>query len=78
MLDSKYDGLVRMDGFDDCVLGICSMFGSVDRIAYSIPAILRKLEAQGMSETQAIEFYEYNQLGSYVGEATPCFIDVDR
>jgi hypothetical protein len=27
----------------------------------------------GMSYDEAEEFFEYNQIGAYVGESTPCF-----
>ena len=30
---------------------------------------------QGMSYEEAIEYWEYNQLGASVGEYTPCFIE---
>jgi len=27
-----------------------------------------------MSEEESIEFFEYNQIGAWVGDYTPCFI----
>ncbi len=36
--------------------------------------MIAKLMTDGMSEEEAEEFFDYNQLGSYVGEQTPCFI----
>lgn len=29
-----------------------------------------------MSADEAQEFWEFNMVGAYVGDATPCFIDV--
>ena len=34
------------------------------------------LEKQGMSEEEALEFFEFNTAGAYMGESTPIFIDV--
>jgi hypothetical protein len=28
----------------------------------------------GMTDEEAIEYFEYNQIGAWVGEQTPCFI----
>ena len=29
----------------------------------------------GMSHEEAVEYFEYNQIGAYVGDHTPCFIE---
>jgi len=57
------------DGFDDDIIGIDehSM-----RVIYSISKCLEILE-EDMSEEDAVEFFEYNVLGAYVGEKTPIF-----
>lgn len=57
------------DGFDDAIIGIDehSM-----RVIYSISKCLEILE-EDMSEEDAVEFFEYNVLGAYVGEKTPIF-----
>lgn len=57
------------DGFDDAIIGIDehSM-----RVIYSISKCLEILE-EDMSEEDAVEFFEYNVLGAYVGENTPIF-----
>ena len=28
----------------------------------------------GMSEEESIEYFEYNQIGAWVGDTTPCFL----
>ena len=30
----------------------------------------------GMTEEEAIDFYYYNVVGAYMGEYTPCFVEV--
>ena len=63
-----------MDGFDDCIIGMCDRFGSQPIVAYDYDKVIEKLIKDGMSGEDAVEFHAYNQLGAYVGESTPCFI----
>jgi hypothetical protein len=75
ILDDVYDGMIVLDGFDDCILGRVEQAGSDTKILYSIKAILSKLmERDGMSYEEAYEFYEYNILGLYGQEPFPAFL----
>ena len=75
ILDDVYDGMIVLDGFDDCILGRVEQAGSDTKILYSIKAILSKLmERDGMSYEEAYEFYEYNILGLYGQESFPAFL----
>jgi len=67
--------MLKMDGFNDCILGICERFGQPPIIAYDKDKVIRKL-MKDMSEEEAVEYWEYNQLGSWMGEGTPCFVEV--
>jgi hypothetical protein len=66
--------LLLMDGFDDCIIGICEAFGSVPVVAYDYDRVLANLQASGMTYEEAVEYHEFNQVGAYVGERTPVFI----
>jgi len=66
--------LLVMDGFNDCIIGVTRRIGSEDHFAYSIQKVINKLMGDGASYEEAYEFFEFNQLGSWVGESTPCFI----
>ena len=66
--------LLLMDGFDDCIIGICESFGSESVVAYDYDKVIANLESQGMTYEEAVEYHEFNQLGAYVGERTPVFI----
>ena len=66
--------LLMMDGYDDCLIGIVEQFGRPPIACYDRNAVIAKLMTDEMSEEEAEEFFEFNQLGSYVGEQTPCFI----
>ena len=77
-IDKACEGgqILRMDGFDDCIMGICSRFGADPVLAYNRRKVIKKLMSQGMTREEAWEFHEFNQLGAWMGEGTPVFIDV--
>ena len=63
------------DGFDDAVLGMCIQFGGEPVVAYDYNKCIEILkERDGMDRTEAIDYLEFNVLGSYVGVHTPVFI----
>lgn len=43
-------------------------------IAYSYEKVIKKLMKDGMSLAEAIEFFDFNQAGAWMGPTTPCFI----
>lgn len=69
------EDLLFMDGYDDCIIGICQSFGQAIKIAYSTNKIIQKLMEGGCTNEEAVEFFEYNMVGGYVGERTPVFIE---
>jgi hypothetical protein len=62
---------VIADGFDDAIIGVDEQNG---KIIYDIDEVINILIIDGMEVDEAIEFYEYNIAGSYVGEKTPVFM----
>lgn len=74
MVTEEMDGMLIMDGYDDCILGICYRIGQENIVAYDYDSVIAKLMSEGMDELEAIEYFEYNQLGAWVGDTTPCFI----
>lgn len=71
----QYPYILLMDGFDECIIGICQRFGQEPIVAYDIDKIVESLMNDGMSYEEAVEFYEFNQIGAWVGDSTPCFIE---
>jgi len=67
----EYECLLA-DGFDDAVTGVT--FGVVPRAVYSVNKCLDILVEEGMTMEDAIEHFEYNVAGSYVGEKTPVWV----
>jgi len=69
---------LKADGYDDCVLGYEYNWDGNMRLIYSIKAILNKLiTEEEMNEEDAIEHFEYNMRGGYVGEQTPIWCQDD-
>jgi len=69
--------MLTMDGYDDCILGVVSRCGQNDIIAYDRAKVIAKLREE-MSEEDAEEFFEFNQLRAWMGDETPCFIDLGK
>jgi hypothetical protein len=63
-----------MDGYDDCIAGVLQRFGMPLIVVYDKEKVIQKLMDDGMTCDEAHEFFEYNQLGAWMGEGTPAFI----
>jgi len=68
------DNMLKMDGFDDCIVGIVVRNSQPNILCYSIDKVIAKLISQGMTKEEAEEYFDFNQLGAYMGAYTPCFI----
>lgn len=63
------------DGFEDCVIGYFRRCGQPTVIAYDADKCIQKMVARdGMTEEEAIEYFEFNVTGAWVGEGTPAFV----
>jgi len=68
--------MLKADGFDEAIIGMCSDIAtSGERLIYDankcIDILIRDHE---MSEMEAIEYFEFNVSGAYVGENTPIWL----
>ena len=70
------EDLLCMDGYDDCICGVVTRYGQSPIVCYDKHKVLSKHQNDGMTAEEANEFFEFNQLGAYVGEFTPCFIEL--
>tara|TARA_B110000858_G_C17490600_1_gene331398 strand:+ start:156 stop:410 length:255 start_codon:yes stop_codon:yes gene_type:complete len=64
------EDILKADGFDDAVIGVCEDFNSPPRLVYSVSKCLDIL-MEDMDEMEAMEYFDYNVSGAYVGEKTP-------
>ncbi len=69
------DTFVVADGLNDAIIGVDD---NNLKIVYDIDKVIDILIKDGMSVDEAIEYYEYNIAGAYIGENTPSFIRLIR
>jgi hypothetical protein len=74
-MSEQYGDLLFADGFDDAILGIVERCGFDPVVCYSADKIIDILMKDNMSHEEAVEYYEFNILGAYVGEKTPMFLE---
>ena len=66
------EDILKADGFDDAVIGIDTQ---TMRLIYSVTRCVEILVLGGMDVDEAIEYFDFNVKGSYVGEKTPIWCD---
>ena len=71
---AKDNELLLMDDYDDAIVGLVDRFGQPTIVCYDKEKVIEKLMADGMTDEEALEWYEYNQIGAWMGETTPCFL----
>lgn len=61
--------------FDEAIIGVGEFFSSEMRVTYSYEKVLDVLMTkQEMTYDEAVEWYYYNILGSYLDENMPIFV----
>lgn len=76
MIDSiieKYpdESFLKADGFDEAIIGVDN---KSMRLVYSVSKCIEIL-CRDMNEEDAIEYFDYNVSGAYMGEKTPIWCD---
>jgi len=64
--------IVFADGFDDAIIGFEP---NLWRVVYSREKVFHLLMVVGMTESESVEYAEYNVFGAYVGENTPLWVE---
>ena len=65
-----------MNGFDNCIIGICRRFGMDDIVLYDQTKVIEQLMQDDMTQEEALEYFSYNQIGAWVGDGTPAFAEL--
>jgi hypothetical protein len=64
------------DGFEDAFIGVGSQFNVESIAIYDTQKCIDILMTRdGMSRDEALEYFEFNVLGAYVGPKTPIFVN---
>jgi hypothetical protein len=61
------EDILKADGFDEAIIGIETY---EMRLIYSVSKCIEIL-CRDMNEEEAVEFFDFNVRGSYVGDKTP-------
>lgn len=61
--------------FDEAIIGVAERAGGMCVVAYDRTRVIDIL-SRDMEREEAEEFFEFNTIGAWVGDATPVFIDV--
>jgi hypothetical protein len=77
LLEDREESVLLADGLEEAFIGIGYQFNTPIAI-YSRNKAIQCLMAQGMDEEQALEYFDFNVIGSYVGEQTPIFLEDDN
>ena len=66
--------ILLASGFDEAFVGVATQAGANPVAVYDRKKCIDVL-MQDMSEEDAYEYFEFNVIGSYVGENTPMFME---
>ena len=71
----NYPELLVAAGFDKAIIGVARTFNNLS-VCYDTNKCIKILMTRdNMTQLEAIEYFEYNVVGAYVGEHTPSFIE---
>ena len=63
------------DRFEPAIIGIAHRFGMQPIVAYDYRKVI-EVFAEDMDYEAAVEYFDFNVIGAWVGEGTPIFIEV--
>jgi|TARA_R100001463_G_scaffold112452_1_gene167462 hypothetical protein len=67
--------VIVADGFEDALIGVGQQFNKALAVYDRQKCIEILMERDGMSDEEAVEYFEYNVSGAWVGEYTPIFLE---
>ncbi len=69
------DEVMLADGFEEAFLGVSEVFGRPPLATYDRDKCIDILvERDGMTYEEAVEYFEFNVSGSWVGDSTPIYL----
>ena len=67
--------VIVADGFEDALIGVGQQFNKAMAVYDRQKCIEILMERDGMSDEEAVEYFEYNVTGAWGGEYTPIFLE---
>lgn len=69
------ENILYADGFEKAFIGIVESNGAAPKACYDYDGCIEVLMSRDkMSYEDAVEFFDFNVAGAYVGEHTPAFL----
>jgi hypothetical protein len=56
-------------------IGVVHRYGMPGIVCYDLEGVLSSYQKDGMTYEEALEYFEFNVIGAWFGESTPCFLD---
>lgn len=72
-LKHMYPECLTIDGHDDAIIGVATQCGGLNVVLYDEDKIIKTLQ-QDMTYEEAVEHFDFNISGAYVGKLTPMFL----
>ena len=72
--DERFEGMLFVDGYDEAFIGLGWRCHDGPVAVYDREKIMEMLMADGLSFDEAMEHFEFNIIGGWVGEFTPMFV----
>ena len=69
------DEILFADGFDEAILGVAQRFNDLFVVYDKQKVINIMVKRDGMTHQEALEFFDFNIVGAFVGPYTPAFVD---
>lgn len=76
-ISSEYPNIYFIDDvtLDEAIVGVAERINLNPVVVYDVDKILEiYMNIHGMSDIDALEMYNYNLLGAWIGEETPLFL----
>lgn len=70
----QIDDILLAVGFDDAFMGITKGAGQEPKACYDYKKCINILMEEGSSREDAVEHFEFNVIGSNVGDYSPLFL----
>ena len=67
--------ILKADGFDGAILGLGRRCSQPDLLVYDVDKCIDILMKDGMTDEEAMEYFDFNVKDAWVGEKTPIWCD---
>ena len=72
--DEQFEGVLFADGYDEAFVGLGWRFHDGPVAVYDRNKVIEIIMADGLSYDEAVEHFEFNVIGGWVGDKTPIFM----